>query len=204
MSPEMALNHEEVQKAYSTTSFMQNVLAVYIDEAHCISQWGGDFRKDYGRLGSLRAIFRRGTPFVLLSASFRPRVLKDVTHKLGFNDTAVILNINIGNERVNVALGIRPMVETVSSLRDLDFLVPEGTEDIDSIDSTMLYIDNVLTVTEVVIYLTSRLGPTLQAQGIIQPIHAWMPDDYRDKALDALVEGKIRIAVCTEAAGMVR
>ncbi|KDQ11991.1 hypothetical protein BOTBODRAFT_83150, partial [Botryobasidium botryosum FD-172 SS1] len=105
MSPEMALNNESVRKTFLHPPFVKKVVGVFIDEAHCISQWGGDFRKDYGRLGSLRALFPKGIPFCLLSASFRPCVLKDVTSKLGFDDTAVI--INVGNERSNVALIIR-------------------------------------------------------------------------------------------------
>ncbi|KDQ05473.1 hypothetical protein BOTBODRAFT_73972, partial [Botryobasidium botryosum FD-172 SS1] len=159
------------------------------------------FRKDYGRLGSLRALFPKGIPFCLLSASFRPRVLKDVTSKLGFDNTAVI--INVGNKRSNVALIIRPMVFTANSYKDLDFLVTKGTEDIDSIQTTMVYIDNVLKVTDAVIYLNNRLGPLLQQKGIIRPIHAWMPSNYRTECMDALIDGKIRIVICTEAAGMV-
>lgn len=197
----MALENEAVRKTFLLASFMKKVVGVFIDEAHCISQWGGDFRKAYGRLGSLKALFPKGVPFCLLSASFRPRVLQDVMSKMGFDDTANV--INVGNERVNVALSIRPMVYTAKSYADLDFLVEKGTEDINSILSTIVYIDNVMKVTDAVIYLNNRLGPLLRKKGIIRPINAWLPPDYRAAAMDALVDGSVRIVICTEAAGMV-
>lgn len=95
------------------------------------------------------------------------------------------------------------MVHAASSFGDLDFIVPHGTEFAQSIKTTMIYIDNVIRVTDTVIHLTCRLGPMLQHRGIIRPIHAWMPDYYRTHALQALIDGKVRIVVCTEAAGMV-
>ncbi|KDQ17142.1 hypothetical protein BOTBODRAFT_620316, partial [Botryobasidium botryosum FD-172 SS1] len=174
MSPEMALENEAVRKTFLLASFMKKVVGVFIDEAHCISQWGGDFRKAYGRLGSLKALFPKAVPFCLLSASFRPRVLQDVM----------------------------PMVYTAKSYEDLDFLVEKGTEDINSILSTIVYIDNVMKVTDAVIYLNNRLGPLLRKKGIIRPINAWLPSDYRVAAMDALVDGSVRIVICTEAAGM--
>lgn len=52
-----------------------------IDEAHCISEWGSDFRPDYARLGEIRSLFP-GTRMLGMSATIPPEALKDLIAKL--------------------------------------------------------------------------------------------------------------------------
>lgn len=56
-----------------------------IDEAHCVSQWGHDFRPDYKRLSVLREKFP-GVPMMALTATATPRVRTDILHQLGMRD----------------------------------------------------------------------------------------------------------------------
>lgn len=58
---------------------------IAVDEAHCISQWGHDFRPDYWKIGSSLANFRDGPliPVIALTATATPRVQKDITERLG-------------------------------------------------------------------------------------------------------------------------
>ncbi|MFA6145603.1 MAG: DNA helicase RecQ [Sulfurimonas sp.] len=60
-----------------------------IDEAHCISEWGHEFRDDYRRLGELRANFPH-TPIAAFTATATPKVREDILSQLGLNDPLIL------------------------------------------------------------------------------------------------------------------
>ncbi|MFG0327237.1 MAG: RecQ family ATP-dependent DNA helicase [Phycisphaerales bacterium JB037] len=64
--------------------------AIAIDEAHCISQWGHDFRPEYRRLRELREVFP-GVPFQALTATATPRVRDDISAQLRLRDPVVLV-----------------------------------------------------------------------------------------------------------------
>src|ERR1700691_998039 len=67
-SPEMCLKHDTFCKILTDENFSNNICTIIVDEAHCISQWGGDFRKLYALLQKLQVFFPPNIPF--LSALF--------------------------------------------------------------------------------------------------------------------------------------
>ncbi|WP_294870317.1 DNA helicase RecQ [Sulfuricurvum sp. RIFCSPLOWO2_12_FULL_43_24] len=60
-----------------------------IDEAHCISEWGHEFRDDYRRLGELRSAFPH-TPIAAFTATATPKVREDILSQLGLNDPLIL------------------------------------------------------------------------------------------------------------------
>jgi ATP-dependent DNA helicase RecQ len=60
-----------------------NLCLVAIDEAHCISQWGYDFRPSYLKIASLREHISDKVPFLALTASATPQVIDDIMKRLG-------------------------------------------------------------------------------------------------------------------------
>ena len=61
---------------------------IAIDEAHCVSQWGHDFRPSYLKISNLKPHFSK-IPFIALTASATKRVQEDVILQLGLKDTAI-------------------------------------------------------------------------------------------------------------------
>jgi len=67
-----------------------NLSLVAIDEAHCISQWGYDFRPSYLKIASLRNFISDKVPFLALTASATPPVIEDIMSKLAFKGKNVL------------------------------------------------------------------------------------------------------------------
>lgn len=82
------------------------VVALSIDEAHCISQWGHDFRPEYRRLGEVRQALG-GVPFHAYTATATPRVREDIAAQLGMKDPAILVGTF---DRPNLSYRVLPRV----------------------------------------------------------------------------------------------
>ena len=101
--------------------FVDDVLArldlslIAIDEAHCISQWGHDFRPAY--LEAVAALPKKSNPTILaLTATATPDVVSDITRQLGVGPLRVI---NTGVHRPNLTYDVRPVANDVDKQRQL-------------------------------------------------------------------------------------
>ncbi|KAJ7635917.1 hypothetical protein B0H17DRAFT_869645, partial [Mycena rosella] len=100
-SPEMCFEHDAFRKWLRDPATGKRAVGAIVDEAHCVSQWGGDFRPHYGLLNRLRAVLPVGSPIPATSATLSPAALKDICSILDLDlDEAFFLNL--GNGRPNI------------------------------------------------------------------------------------------------------
>lgn len=208
-SPEMLQSRTFIDRLLRNSRFSRQVISLVVDEAHCVSHWGADFRKKYGTLGILRAFLARGTPVVALSATLTERVRRDLHSKLHFSKTKS-RTVNVGNDRPNVSIIVRACQNTMSTYTDLDFVIPPNITKMEDIPKTWIYTDNIEAGSEIMEYLVDLLYDRQRARdiatvdrGIIRPFNARFSQEYRQAAMAQFRSGAIRIMVCTEAAGMV-
>lgn len=155
---------------------------IAVDEAHCISQWGYDFRPAYMLIGSLREIHPK-VPILALTASATPEVAQDIMERLDFRKQHKLR----GSFR-------RP---------ELTFWVSHGEDKL----GRLLRIANHVQGTGIV-YLRDRRGTTriaqfLQQHGIsAQAYHAGLAIDERDRIQKDWTSGAIRFVAATNAFGM--
>ena len=86
-------------------SLRSRAFTLVCDEAHCISDWGHDFRPDYRRLGTLLAELPPWTPVLATTATANARVTDDVAAQLG-NDT-LVLRTSLDRERLRLETALR-------------------------------------------------------------------------------------------------
>ena len=137
VSPEIVISPEFQTAVLSKDRFSTALRAVCIDEAHCISLWGGSFRPDYAGLGMLRGRFPKNVPFVVASATLPSHVLNDVQHKLQLgSDTKMV---RLTNAQPNVALSVQTMKHSEESKGDVRFLIPPDAKKPEDIPTTLVY-----------------------------------------------------------------
>ena len=95
------------------------------------------------------------------------------------------------------------MEHPANALHDLDFMVLTNMSSLNDIDKCFLYTDNIKSGALITDYLNKRVDLKFHQRGLIRPYNASMSKKYHKQVMRLFHEGKIRILVCTDAAGMV-
>ncbi len=158
-----------------------DVSYIVVDEAHCISQWGYDFRPEYLEIAALRKIV--DAPVIALTATATPAVAEDIMDKLAFREKLLLKS---GFERPNLSYIVRRCEDKNGKLLEICRSVP-GTG---------------------IVYVRSRkkteeIASFLRSQGISASFyHAGLGPDVRTARQEDWRGGRIRVMVCTNAFGM--
>jgi ATP-dependent DNA helicase RecQ len=179
LAPE-SLNKEE------NLDFLKSVKIsfVAVDEAHCISEWGHDFRPEYRRIREMIKGIDQEIPIMALTATATPKVQSDIQKNLGMNDAAVY---KASFNRPNLYYEVRPKLEAIKQI--IRFIKEnEGKSGI--------------------IYCLSRkkveeIASSLQVNGIkALPYHAGFDANTRSNHQDAFLMEDVDVIVATIAFGM--
>ena len=158
-----------------------NVSFIVVDEAHCISQWGYDFRPDYLNIGKIREAI--DAPVIALTATATPKVAEDIMDRLRFGDKLLIKS---GFERPNLSYIVRRCEDKLGQLLNVCNNVA-GTG--------IVYVRSRKKTEELAAFLTSS--------GISSSFyHAGLGPDARADRQEAWKKDKVRVMVCTNAFGM--
>ena len=158
-----------------------NINLIAVDEAHCISQWGYDFRPPYLKIAELRNIV--DAPILALTASATPVVLNDIKDKLQLKNAIVFRQ---SFERKNLSYSvfkadskINKAIEVLSNVKGSSIVYCKSRK------------------------LTKKIAELLNLQNLNADFyHAGLSYNERNKKQDAWLNNEIRIMVCTSAFGM--
>src|SRR5881396_331025 len=161
-----------------------------VDEAHCVSEWGHDFRPDYRLLRNAAGACRRADgqpgrpPLSAFTATATPEVRDDIVELLGLASPRVVVS---GFDRPNIDLRVRPVSGDYEKHAVLPGLVGNHRS---------------------LVYAATRrnaeeAATALQAAGIAaSPYHAGLKDTERTKAQDGFASGALHVVCATNAFGM--
>jgi ATP-dependent DNA helicase RecQ len=161
---------------------MMNVNLIAVDEAHCISEWGYDFRPPYLQVQEVREVLN-GVPVIALTATATPTVVADIQEKLGFKRANVLQK---SFERKNVAYMVLREQDTIGRLKKILGRI-QGT--------SIIYVRNRK--------MTKQVAHQLSSSDISASFyHAGVSFEERNQRQADWISGKIRVMVATNAFGM--
>ena len=183
---EMKLLYVSPERLQSSTFIKQltelPIELIAVDEAHCISQWGHDFRPAYRRIHEIRANFI-GVPILALTASATKEVVKDIQVQLGFKDGQLFQASFL---RSNLSLNV---LQDDNKWGRLESVLKR------ELGCSLIYVRNRRLTKEIASYIKG-LGYDAAYY------HAGMKSEDKHKMQEDWMRGKYQIMVCTNAFGM--
>ena len=159
-----------------------HVSFITVDEAHCISQWGYDFRPSYLQIADIREM-KPGVPILALTATATPEVVEDIQEKLHFSEKNVF---KMSFERKNLAYVVREAEDKQSEM--IHILQNVG-------GSAIIYARSRKR--------TKEMAQLLSQQGITATFyHAGLDPDVKDQRQKAWQKDEVRVMCATNAFGM--
>ena len=159
-----------------------HVSFITVDEAHCISQWGYDFRPSYLQIADIREM-KPGVPILALTATATPEVVEDIQEKLHFSEKNVF---KMSFERKNLAYVVREAEDKQSEM--IHILQSVG-------GSAIVYARSRKR--------TKEMAQLLSQQGITATFyHAGLDPDVKDQRQKAWQKDEVRVMCATNAFGM--
>ncbi len=180
LAPEQLAKPEVLEELAATEPSL-----LVVDEAHCISEWGHDFRPDYLQLGAFAE--RLGRPTILaLTATASPPVRREIIERLGMADPAQVIR---GFDRPNLHFAVRRFAEAQGKEEALVRAVAEAPK-------------------PGIVYIATRkaseeLAEAFSAAGVAaEAYHAGLPSKRRGELQDRFMGDEVEVIVATTAFGM--
>ncbi len=173
----------------STIEFLKNskISFVAVDEAHCISEWGHDFRPEYRKIKNVIEEINNTIPIIALTATATPKVQSDILKTLKLDNPNIFID---SFNRNNLYYEVRPKKNHDSTIKNLiGFIKSKAGK------SGIIYTINRKT--------TEKVAETLQVNGIkAKPYHAGLDTKVRSQTQDEFLMEDIEVVVATIAFGM--
>jgi len=164
-----------------------NVSFVAVDEAHCISEWGHDFRPEYRRIREMIHGINTKIPIIALTATATPKVKADISKNLAMqNENLFVSSFN----RTNLYYEVRPKLNKQQTVKEIVQIIKKQAN-----ESGIIYVQSRKS--------TEEISEILQINGVKSaPYHAGLDAKTRSRVQDEFLMEDIDVIVATIAFGM--
>ena len=164
-----------------------DVSFVAVDEAHCISEWGHDFRPEYRRIREMIHGINDKIPVIALTATATPKVKSDIAKNLAMSNQNVFVS---SFNRGNLYYEVRPKINKDQTIREIVQIIKKQSD-----ESGIIYVQSRKS--------TEEISQVLQVNGIKSaPYHAGLDAKTRSRVQDNFLMEEIDVIVATIAFGM--
>lgn len=164
-----------------------NISFIAVDEAHCISEWGHDFRPEYRKIREVVNQINSKIPVIALTATATPKVQSDIVQNLGLNNPKIFIS---SFNRPNLYYEVVPKVKKEQALKNIVKFIAHNKG-----KSGIIYSLNRKT--------TEEIADVLNANGIkAAAYHAGLDSKIRSERQDKFLNERIQVIVATIAFGM--
>lgn len=165
---------------------------ITVDEAHCISQWGHDFRPAYLEIAQIRKMVP-DVPILALTATATPRVMQDIQDILTIDPDRAFKVFKMSFERKNLAYIGRETADKYAELQHILNAVP---------GSAIVYVRSRSRTKEIADFLNQNASPNPHHPTIATYYHAGLDHSVRDDRQERWQNDEVRVMVATNAFGM--
>lgn len=164
-----------------------NISFFAIDEAHCISEWGHDFRPEYRKIRSIVNAIKSDIPLVALTATATPKVQQDIIKNLELRAPVILLS---SFDRANLFYEVVPKTSSEQAIKYIISLIRKKKT-----HSTIIYVLSRKSTQEIADILVSN-----QISAVAY--HAGLDNKLRNQRQDAFLKKEVQVIVATVAFGM--
>ncbi|KEG03049.1 ADP-dependent DNA helicase RecQ, putative [Plasmodium vinckei vinckei] len=197
-SPEYALNNKSLFLVLKS-----KILLIAIDEVHCMSEWGHDFRPSYRKLNELRPILSE-IPFMCLTATCTKAVQSDILKNLNFNLNKCLIKRSSVNKK-NIFYKVLEKTDIYDDLKNILDIPPYKSN-----ERTRKFIDNskICPYNSTLIYVNTKkdcenIYNFLNERGLlVKMYHADLSNEEKREAHEMFLKDEIQIVIATVAFGM--
>ncbi|KZS96884.1 P-loop containing nucleoside triphosphate hydrolase protein [Sistotremastrum niveocremeum HHB9708] len=200
ISPEMALS-PSFQRLWMNRVFREHISCIFVDEAHCIEEWGDDFRPEYRQLSILRSFTGTSVPFVACTATMTTHTFEVIWSTLGYGHRP-FWGLDVGCRRDELTYVVKPLAARRDPVLEFIALLPKLDNNSlpSAIPKSILYLPTQGLCLKAMHLIQSALPSKLR--DFVVPYSSIGSELFKTDVWEQLNSGKIRILCATEAAGM--
>ena len=209
ITPESIIENKIFREMLLSSPYQENLVALAVDESHCVKSWGDQFRKSFAQIGGLRSLIPKSVNILALTATATHETLSVVTSRLSMGEVRVVA---LSTCQDNICYKLKS--ESPADIEGFtDDICKEFSQERVKFPKTIVYVRTYKDCKRIYQLLKRKMGheftepvgyPNLSGYRLVEMYTRILPVEKKDEILGSfsIVNGKIRLVIATTAFGM--